>query len=163
MKDDVVIDGWRATGKIQTYECRLRRSGVLRLSDVGNVLYVHASEQLAKVGQALTRDLPHEQLWIVFLSGKNEIRGALRVSEGGLHGCALRPADILRPVLLSGEGAFALIHNHPSGDPKPSDADIEMTRLVEKAAGLIGLYFVDHVVVTRADHYSMSANGIIDR
>jgi len=146
---------------VQLYECRLRAAEVLRLEDVANQTHVRCAEQLALVGHALTRELPHEQVWLVMLSAAHEIRGAVRLSEGGLHGCALCPGDVFRPVLVAACGAFALIHNHPSGDPRPSEADREMTRKIYDAGELLGVHLVDHVVVTSTPGrwHSMGARG----
>lgn len=136
---------------IQTYVCRLVPDTVLRVADVGFVSNIPSAEQLARIGTALTRGVPHEQVWCVLLNAKHDLIGVIRLAEGGLHGCALRPSDVLRPVLCSDASAFCLIHNHPSGDPTPSEADVEMTRLVKKAAEIVGVYMLDHVVVTRSE------------
>lgn len=134
---------------IQTYECRLRASRVLRLADVAGETHVRCAEALARVGHALIRNVPHEQVWLILLGGALDIRGAVRLSEGGLHGTALRPSDVFRPVFLAACDSFALVHNHPSGDPTPSEADRVMTRIMHEAAEIIGLHLLDHVVVTR--------------
>ena len=126
---------------------------MLRVSDIGGELRISCAEQLARVGAALTRDLAHEQVWLILLSARNEIRGAIRLSEGGVHGTALRPVDVLRPVIVAGETAFALIHNHPSGDPMPSVADVDMTRKLIEAAEVVGLTLIDHVVVVRGGKF----------
>lgn len=138
-----------ATGKIQTYECRLRRGKVLRVSDIGGETEVRNEAQLVIVARALTKNVPHEQVWVILLGAQLDVRGAVRVGEGGLHGCALKPSDVLRVVLLSGCSCFALSHNHPSGDPTPSVADWEMTRALRQASEVCGLTLVDHVIVTQ--------------
>lgn len=159
--DDAIAALERAEGTIQTYVCRLQPDAVLRVSDVGYQTVVHCAETLARIGTALTRGVPHEQVWCVMLDAKNELMGVIRLAEGGLHGCALRPSDVLRPVLCAGASGFCLIHNHPSGDPRPSNADREMTRCIQAAAETVGLYFLDHVVVTRnaGKWHSMGASG----
>jgi DNA repair protein RadC len=88
-------------------------------------------------------------VWLVLLNAKNDVTGVIKVSEGGLHGAALRPSDVFRPVLVAGADGFAMLHNHPSGDPTPSAADVNMTKLIVNGAQAVGLFFVDHVVVTR--------------
>jgi DNA repair protein RadC len=134
---------------IQRYEVRLRKAGLLRLSDVAGCERVTCADELARVGHRLTCDVPHEQVWIVLLNGKNELRGVVRVAEGGMHGAACTPSDILRPVLLGGASGFGMIHNHPSGDPTPSAADLQLTRTLVEASSTLGLCLVDHVVVTQ--------------
>lgn len=136
---------------IQTYVCRLVPDVVLRVADVGFISNVPSAEQLARIGTTLTRGVPHEQVWCVLLNAKNDLLGVIRIGEGGLHGCALRPSDVLRPVLCSDASAFCLIHNHPSGDPTPSQSDLEMTSHLKKAAELVGVHLLDHVVVTRSE------------
>lgn len=137
------------TKTIQTYECRLRRAKVLRVADLGGETRVVCAEALARAGHALTAALPHEQLWVLLLGGAFDVRGAVRVSEGGLHGTAVRPSDILRVVLLSGCDNYALVHNHPSGVATPSQADREMTRTCHRASEVVGVHLIDHVIVTR--------------
>ncbi len=148
-------------GTIQTYVCRLQPDAVLRVSDVDFLRTVHCAESLARIGTALTRGVPHEQVWCVMIDAKNELIGVIRLAEGGLHGCALRPSDVLRPVLCAGASGFALIHNHPSGDPRPSQDDRKMTRSIHAAAETVGIYFLDHVVVTRnaGKWHSMGPEG----
>lgn len=133
---------------IQMYECRLKKAGVLRVADVSAGDSAMSACDVARIGSALVRGVPHEQVWCLLLTGKNTLRGCVRLAEGGLHGAALTPADVLRPVLTGGSGAFVLIHNHPSGDPTPSAADVELTRKIVGACEPMGLYFLDHVVVT---------------
>jgi DNA repair protein RadC len=78
------------------------------------------------------------------------------VARGGLHGCGLLPADVLRPVLRSATSAFILVHNHPSGDPTPSRDDVLMTRALQQACLTVGVTLVDHVIVSRSGSYSLA-------
>jgi DNA repair protein RadC len=73
-----------------------------------------------------------------------------RVSVGTLDETTAHPREILRPVLIGASYGFAMVHNHPSGDPAPSPADIELTRRIQQAADLLRLNLVDHVIVTEA-------------
>jgi DNA repair protein RadC len=93
--------------------------------------------------------LDHEEVWLLSLDGRNGLRGARRIAQGGLHGCALTPRDVLRPAVHDAASAIVLIHNHPSGDPTPSIEDVEMTRAVATASRVIGIDLLDHVVVAR--------------
>ena len=77
------------------------------------------------------------------LDGRNGLRAARRIAEGGLHGCSVDPRDVLRSVIREAASAFVLVHNHPSGDPAPSDEDIELTRMVARAGAVLGTPLVD--------------------
>jgi DNA repair protein RadC len=99
--------------------------------------------------------LDHEEVWLLCLDGRNGVRSARRIAQGGLHGCALRPADVLRPALEDASSGIVLVHNHPSGDPTPSLADVELTRTLAEACQLVGLYLLDHVIVARSGAESL--------
>lgn len=93
--------------------------------------------------------LDHEEVWLLALDGKNALKSAERVGQGGAHGCALTPRDILGPALRHAASAIVLVHNHPSGEPQPSSEDIAMTRAVAEASNVVGVPLLDHVVVAR--------------
>jgi DNA repair protein RadC len=99
--------------------------------------------------------LVHEELWVLALDGRGGLRAARCVAKGGLHGVAVRATDPLRIAIRAGATAFALVHNHPSGDPSPSAEDVSFTRRLADAARIVGLPLLDHVVVTRHDFASV--------
>jgi DNA repair protein RadC len=99
--------------------------------------------------------LEHEEVWLLCLDGRNGLRGAHRIAQGGLHGCALTPRDVLRPAIRDGASAIVLLHNHPSGDPAPSSDDIHMTRALIIACDVVGLTLLDHVVIARGGAESL--------
>ncbi|WP_437607321.1 JAB domain-containing protein [Sorangium sp. So ce834] len=96
----------------------------------------------------------HEELWIGALDARNGVRGVSLVSRGGLHGTWVRPADVLRVALELGAVNFVMVHNHPSGDPTPSDDDVELTNEIEHRAHLIGIELKDHVIVCPSGKYA---------
>lgn len=93
--------------------------------------------------------LDHEELWLLALDGRSRLRAVRCVARGGLHGMGVRPADPLRLALRAAASGFVLVHNHPSGDPAPSEEDIAFTRRVATAAVIVGMPLLDHVVVAR--------------
>lgn len=116
---------------------------------------VGSFEAVAAWAQPRLAALDHEEVWLLCLDAKNALRSARRIALGGLHGCALRPADVLRPALEDAASGIVLVHNHPSGDPTPSLADIEMTRALVEACQVLGLYLLDHVIVARSGAESL--------
>jgi DNA repair protein RadC len=107
--------------------------------------------------------LDHEEVWLLALDGRNGLKSAQRIAQGGLHGCALTPRDVLRPAVRDGASAFVLVHNHPSGDPAPSPEDVEMTRAVAIAADVVGVPLLDHVVIARGGAESLLDLGVLER
>lgn len=80
---------------------------------------------------------------------------------GGPNRTRCRPADILAPLLKRDASRFILVHNHPSGDPQPSEDDLHFTRRLEQGCRLLGVEFVDHVVVARAKWFSFRREGLL--
>lgn len=119
-----------------------------------------SSEQVARWAMPLA-GLDHEQVWVLALDGRNGLRAAKRVAQGGLHGCSLTARDLLRVVVREAASAFVLVHNHPSGDPSPSREDIELTRAVARAGEALGTPLVDHVIVAAGGHVSLFDMGAL--
>ncbi len=93
--------------------------------------------------------LRHESLRIALLDTRLRATRFLTLSEGTLNETVAHPRDILHPVVLHKSHGFLLAHNHPSGDPSPSRADRDLTRRVARAAALLRVEFLDHVIIGR--------------
>jgi DNA repair protein RadC len=99
--------------------------------------------------------LDHEELWVLAVDGRNGLRAARRVASGGIHGMHVATRDVLRVVLREAASAFVMVHNHPSGDPAPSDEDVAFTHAVARGASAVGTPLLDHVIVARRKATSM--------
>lgn len=95
---------------------------------------------------ALARAM-HEELHVAIVDGRNGLLALQRVYVGTATGTSVRIGELLRPVLDRGGVGFALVHNHPSGDPEPSDEDLRLTAEVLAAARLLDVEFLDHLVL----------------
>jgi DNA repair protein RadC len=102
-------------------------------------------------------ELEHEEVWMLSLDARSRLKATSKLAQGGIHGCALTPKDVLRPAVRNAASAIVLVHNHPSGDPSPSSDDIEMTRVIAQACELVGVPLLDHVVVARGGCASIGA------
>ncbi|HEX4475522.1 MAG TPA: DNA repair protein RadC [Polyangiaceae bacterium] len=105
--------------------------------------------------------LEHEEVWLLSLDGRNGLRSVRRIAQGGLHGCALMPRDVLRPAVREGASAIILLHNHPSGDPSPSPDDLRMTVALRAACEIVGIALLDHVIVARDGATSLRESGAL--
>ena len=103
--------------------------------------------------------LDHEELWALVLDGHQGLRAARRVASGGLHGLHVGARDPLRVALRDGGSAFVLVHNHPSGDPTASPEDVRFTEEVARAADVVGVPLLDHVIVARGGYVSLLDQG----
>lgn len=94
--------------------------------------------------------LPEEHVWLLVLDAKNHMIGTFEISRGSYNQTAIIPAQIIQRALLCGAMGMVLVHNHPSGDPTPSEEDRLITIRIKHAAELCGIELVDHVIVAGA-------------
>ena len=107
-----------------------------------------------------------ESVVVVMMNSRLRPYAWHRVSLGSVNECAAPPREILRPVIMAAAYGFALMHNHPSGDPGPSRADEAITRRINEAANLLQLKFLDHLVVGepapgRSPYFSFREAGLV--
>jgi DNA repair protein RadC len=108
--------------------------------------------------------MAHEQkehFRIIFLNKKNEMIADEIQNSGTVDHTPAYPREIMKRALELGATALILVHNHPSGDPKPSQADIDMTRHIIKAAEPFSIVIHDHVIVSRNGYSSFKNLGLI--
>lgn len=102
-----------------------------------------------------------EEFRVLFLDRKNRLVADEQQGKGTVDHTPAYPREIVRRALELEASSVILVHNHPSGDPTPSRADISMTREVEKAAAALGITVHDHLVIGGQDHASFRALGLL--
>lgn len=102
-----------------------------------------------------------EQARVLFLDRKNKLIADEVVGRGTVDHAPVYPREIARRALELAASAVILVHNHPSGDPTPSKADIDLTREIEKALKALEIRLHDHLVVGASETVSMKAKGLI--
>jgi DNA repair protein RadC len=102
-----------------------------------------------------------EQFRVLFLDRKNVLIADETHGQGTVDHCPVYVREIAKRALLLNASAIIIAHNHPSGDPTPSQADIAMTNEIHKAAATIGVTLHDHVVIGRAGHASFRSLGLL--
>ncbi|AIT79336.1 RadC family protein [Novosphingobium pentaromativorans] len=112
----------------------------------------------------LTIDMAHltlERVRVLYLNAKNMLILDDLVGEGSIDEAAIHPREVIRRALDLGATALIIVHNHPSGSPEPSRADIDVTNRIAEAGRLLGVTVHDHVVIGREGHVSLRAKGLI--
>ena len=102
-----------------------------------------------------------EQMIVLILNAKLRTVAHSIVSIGSLSECMCHPRDVFRPAIAMNAYAIAIMHNHPSGDPSPSEADIRMTRRLADCGRTLQITVCDHVIIGDARHLSLRETGII--
>lgn len=102
-----------------------------------------------------------EHLVVLLLNTRLKAIGHALVSIGTLNECVAHPRDIFAPVLTGGAYGFILIHNHPSGDPSPSEADRQLTRRVNDGSDIFQVKCFDHIVIGNPNYFSFREHGFL--
>jgi len=111
--------------------------------------------------RARLEPLTQEVFLAVGLSNRNEPICERVVAIGGLCDCPVGPREVFRPMILEAAARFAVLHNHPSGDPTPSPDDVAITRRLADVGLLMGIPLVDHLVVGRGGYVSFRDAGLL--
>lgn len=109
------------------------------------------------------RDMRREFFVVVLLNSKNEVIRIHKVSIGTLDTSLVHPREVLKEAIKESASGIIAVHNHPSGDPTPSPQDIETTKKLMKACELVGIRFVDHVIVGDNSLYSFFEKGLLEK
>jgi DNA repair protein RadC len=120
---------------------------------------VSAPRDLARLGWRLIGTEAQEVVLCLHLDSTARLRGFHEVARGGLDVAAVDLRVIFAGLLAAATPAFALVHNHPSGDPEPSAHDLAVNDRVGAAAKLLGLRFLDHLVVAAGAWSSLRERG----
>lgn len=104
---------------------------------------------------------PREEFRVLFLDRKNALIADETESTGTVDHTPVYPREILKRALELSASAIILVHNHPSGDPTPSRADIEMTRKIDNAAKALKITLHDHIIVGRGGYASFKSFGLL--
>jgi len=102
-----------------------------------------------------------EQFRVLFLDSKNRLLADEVLGQGTVNHTPVYPREVVKRALELGATALILVHNHPSGDPTPSRADLEMTAEIKAAASLLGIALHDHVIIGNGRHTSLRRDGLL--
>jgi len=100
--------------------------------------------------------LYREVMYAIYLNNSNRVKGIFRASEGGVSGTVFDQKVILGIALKSLSSGLILVHNHPSGNTKPSTADIKITEMIKRACEYMDIRFLDHIIITEDSHKSIT-------
>ncbi len=118
-------------------------------------------ESVAAMARERLGNLPHEEVWLAYVDRSSRLISWERASKGSVDASSVYPRDIIERALALKAKNFILVHNHPGGNPEPSKADIEFTQNLHQAAQMFRIRFVDHVVVTESQSYSLMSKRLL--
>ena len=106
-------------------------------------------------------DEKQEIVTALLLNAKYEIIGRETISKGGIVTAHVEARDVFRPAIKRGATGLILVHNHPSGDPTPSESDLNVTTEIEKAGNLIGVKLIDHIIIGKGRYTSLRDTNVL--
>ena len=147
----------KAISVMAAMELGRRRSGTRHLEKVS----IKSSETVFGLFHPLLGDLEHEEFWLLMLNRANRVIGRCKVSQGGLSGTVIDTRIILKKALDMLASSIIVCHNHPSGNIQPSDADVKITEKLKKAAGILEIKLLDHIIIANKSYFSFADEGLI--
>lgn len=154
------IDGF---GPGLTALWRLLREIMTRyaLSPLAKKEVLASPEAVAQVAMTRLGNLGHEESWLALVDAQNRLISFERLRRGSVSSISLQPRDVLEVALLRKASGFILVHNHPGGNPRPSKPDLDLTEEIKNLAPHLDLRFLDHVIVTSGECYSIASCQLI--
>lgn len=120
-----------------------------------------SSGDIAAYYRPRMKDLKKEMFRCALLDTKNKLIREEVISVGSLSASIVHPRDAFKPAVRESAAAVIFIHNHPSGDIKPSQEDILLTRRLVQAGEVLGIQVLDHIIIGDGEHFSFRDNGMI--
>jgi len=129
---------------MRVYECKLTYS----LVSLGDNVRLDTPAKVADyLGSAFEENPMQEAFYCVYLDRKNHPLGRHLITLGTVYSTVVSSREVFRGAILAGACSLIVAHNHPSGDPAPSAADVQMTRVLREAARVLEIPLLDHVIV----------------
>ncbi len=123
---------------------------------------VSTPEDVVALCSTQLRGLDREHFWALILSTKNRLLRMVEVSVGSLNASIVHPRELFKEAVRMSAASIVVVHNHPSGDPTPSGADLQLTRRLAKAGEVLGIELLDHIVIGDGGaHTSLRHMGVL--
>ena len=122
---------------------------------------IKSSDDIADLFMEKMRYLKKEHFICLMVNAKGEIIEEYQVSVGDLNSSTTHPREVFIKAIRRSAGSVAFVHNHPSGDPHPSEADIETTKRLVEAGTLLGIPVLDHIIIGDGTFFSLKAQGLM--
>jgi DNA repair protein RadC len=132
-----------------------------KAQDIDEKPKINSSKDAFDLIQGDLMDLPHEEFWVLLLNRSHQVVKKKRVSEGGVSGTVADPKIIYKLALEALASGVIVAHNHPSGNLKPSQSDIDLTRKLKEAGRFLEVQLLDHLIIANRNYFSFADDGLI--
>ena len=118
-------------------------------------------EAVVKAIRASIKDKAKEHFKLILLNPRNKIIGISTISIGTLNASLVHPREVFKDAIMHTAASVVLAHNHPSGDPEPSEDDITITKRLIEAGKILGIEVMDHIIIAKNGFFSFKEKGLI--
>ena len=129
--------------------------------DFKDKIKISSSNDIYQLIKPELMDLPKEEFWIILLNRANRLIKKEQISSGGISGTVADPKIIFKAALDQYASSIILVHNHPSGNLKPSQADINLTKKMKEAGKLLEIPVLDHIIFSNEGYLSFADEGML--
>lgn len=119
---------------------------------------IKSAKDVYSILSGRAKDYDEEHMYVICLDTKNKVKKIHRVGFGILNASLIHPREVFKAAIQENSNSIILAHNHPSGDPKPSQKDKEITEELIKAGEVLGIKVLDHVIIGKDNFYSLIQN-----
>lgn len=120
---------------------------------------IQGSKDVFTLMHPIIGELPHEEFWVLYVNNSNTIITKHQISKGGLTATLVDIRILLKKALEAMSVAMIICHNHPSGKVHPSKADLVLTKKISKAAQILDIKLLDHIIITQKSYFSFADEG----
>jgi DNA repair protein RadC len=132
-----------------------------KLSEPEEKISIQSSRNIFDLMAPYLMDLPHEEFWIILANRANKVLKKEKISSGGIAGTVADPKLIFKKCLDELASVLIIVHNHPSGNINPSNADQALTAKIKAGADLLDIKLLDHVIVAHKKYFSFADQGLL--
>ncbi len=122
---------------------------------------INASVDVFELFHSILNDNSYEEFWLLLLNRANKVIKKVNISEGGFSGTVVDPKKVFKIALENSACSIILCHNHPSGNVKPSDADIKLTKMIKKAGEFLEIGVLDHIIIGDEKYFSFADENMM--
>ena len=140
--------------------CAVELSKRIQTPKIEEVAF-NSSAEVANYFMPRLRDLKKEIFIVILLDARNKLIKVETVSEGSLTASIVHPREVFKPAILESAASVIFIHNHPSGDPTPSQDDLKVTNQLVEVGRLMDIRVLDHVIVGSRNFTSLAGKGLM--
>jgi DNA repair protein RadC len=122
---------------------------------------IKTTQDVLKAVRQKLKDKKNESFLLLLLDTRNQLIRPAEISRGSLDATVVHPREVFKEAITASAASVICVHNHPSGNPEPSDDDLNLTKRLVQAGNLLGIEVLDHIIIGSQEHYSLKSHNLL--